>query len=72
MTATVPPAFRQRHRSPWRMIYRPMLVISLALHSALLAVRLPADPPPPEPQPSPTPTLSRLTSLTPAPPKPIA
>ncbi|WP_448562241.1 hypothetical protein [Trichothermofontia sp.] len=72
MTGNVPPASLQRHRSPWHLLYRPMLVISLVLHSALLAVRLPADPLPPEPEPSPTPALSRITSLTSTAPKSIA
>ncbi len=73
MTANVSSVFRKQHHALWRMIYRPMLVISLAVHGAVLAVRLPAEPPPPpEPEPSPSPTLSRITSLTPPAPKPKA
>lgn len=73
MTANVSSVFRKQHHALWRMIYRPMLVISLAVHGAVLAMRLPAEPPPPpEPEPSPSPTLSRITSLTPPAPKPKA
>ncbi|UZQ53391.1 hypothetical protein OOK60_12870 [Trichothermofontia sichuanensis B231] len=70
MTGNVSSLFRQQ-QALWRLLYRPMLVISLVLHGAVLAVRLPTEPPPPpEPAPSPSPTLSRITSLTPPAPKP--